>query len=62
MCEVSDSNGVLLLHVREEGSLVIDLEVKYSVLVGELEARCIDGGARRSSQELEGEAVEGRQH
>ena len=59
MCKVSDSNSVLLLYVREEGSLVIDLEVEYSMLVGELEARCVDGGARGSGQELEGEAVEG---
>ena len=62
MSKVSDRDSVLLFDVGEEGSLVVDFEVEDSVLIWELEACGVDGGAWGSSQKLEGQAVEGRKH
>lgn len=59
---MADGNGVLLLEVRVEGSLVVDLEVKDSVLVRELEAGGVDGGCGGGLCDREGETVEGGEH
>lgn len=37
MCKVAHCNCVLLVDVRNEGTLVVDTERKYAVLVGYLE-------------------------
>jgi hypothetical protein len=42
MSKMSDSDCILLLNVCKEWSLIVDLEVKYSMLVRELEASGID--------------------
>jgi hypothetical protein len=57
--KVSDCHGVLLFHVGEEWSLVVDLEVEYTMLVREFEARGVDRRAGRGSQEFERKSVEG---
>jgi hypothetical protein len=61
---VAHRHRVLLLHVGEEGPLVVDLEVEDAVLVRQPEVRRVRrrlrGGPRRVDSERE--AVEGREH
>jgi hypothetical protein len=49
---VSYGNGVLLLEVREEWSLVVDLEIENTVLIRELEACGVDCRALAGSSDL----------
>lgn len=61
---VANRNSVLLLDVAQQGSLVVDLEVEDTVLIGQLERRsicCLIGG-RLLSIQRERQAVEGREH
>ncbi len=37
MSKVSHSNGILLIDIREEWSLVVDHKVEDAVLIGEFE-------------------------
>lgn len=41
---MSNCDGVLLFHIREEWSLVIHLEIEDSMLIWQAEASCVDGG------------------
>jgi hypothetical protein len=54
MCKVSNGDGVLLLDVGEEGSLVVDLEVEDTVLIWELETCCVDGRSLGGASDFQG--------
>jgi hypothetical protein len=60
--KVAHGDGVLLLDVRQEWALVVDLEIEDSVLVGQLEGGDINSGIVSGSGCLEGQTVEGGQH
>jgi hypothetical protein len=60
--KVSYGNGVLLFHVGEEWSLVVDLEIEDTVLIWELEARGVDCRGLGGGSDLQGETVERGQH
>lgn len=59
MRKVANGNSVLLFHIGEKWSLVVDLEVEDAVLVWELEACSV--GCRRfgGASNLQRETVEG---
>lgn len=58
MGEVADGDGILLLDIGVERTLVVDLEIEDSMLVRELEACCVLTPARWSLDILQREAVE----
>ena len=62
MGHVAYADGVLLIDIREEGSLVVDAEVEDAMLVGRDERRAVDRGISGSVDRLEIEAVEGGEH
>ena len=47
MSEMSDSDCVFLFNVGEKGTLVVDLEVENSVLIGKFEACGVDSRESR---------------
>ena len=51
-----------LFYIGEEGSFIIDLEGKDTVLIGNGERSHEEGGVGRCRGGLEGKAMEGRQH
>ncbi len=55
---MTDGDGVLLLNVGEEGSLVVDLEVEDAVLIWKLEACSVDVGGFGGACDFQGETVE----
>jgi len=56
--KMTDGDGVLLLDVGEERSLVVDLEVEDAVLIWKLEACSVDGGGFGGACDFQGETVE----
>lgn len=62
MSKVSYCDSILLLDVGEEWSFVVDLEIKDTVLVGELEGRGVDCGCCCCGGRHQVEAVERREH
>lgn len=62
MRHVSHTDRVLLIEVSQEGTLVIDFEVEDAVLVGQSKSGAVDGGRISGSNELQVQAVEGREH
>lgn len=62
MGHVADADGVLILDMGQEGSLVVDLEVEDAVLVGEGEVGGEDGLTGGLGLGDEVSALEGRKH
>lgn len=64
MGHVANGDGVLLLNVGEEGTLVIDPEVEDAVLVGQHKGGCVCRGilGRAGLVKGKGKAVEGGKH
>lgn len=62
MCNVAHANSVLLLDVGHEGALVVDLEVKNAMLVGQGECGAVDGSRVADTEGLEVQTVERGEH
>lgn len=62
MSEVADGDFLLLIHIGEEGSFVIDPEGEYAVLIGKGKGSAIYSAVVGCSAGFKGETVEGREH
>jgi hypothetical protein len=60
--KVADSDGLLLIDVAEERTLVVDDEVKDTMLIGNGKAGLKDGAVGGWLDWVQGHTVEGRQH
>jgi hypothetical protein len=59
---MSDCDLPLFLNVREEGTVVLDMEIEDTMLIGGLEGGAEDGRVCGLREGSEVDAVEGRQH